>query len=322
MDITFHFPPDLMNLLIEAIPALCKSKRDVLVFFQGAGVGTQFIGDLAQKVATSRDDVRKHDMVRTVLVRINARGESTLRERREVLRRVIEFEDFSVCWENDRNKAKALVADIRRLVNMKDTFTRIQQEQDALRKKQHSDKYEQEAKLKRQREQDLEEIQSALFSLFGMADPWARGTALEGVLNRLFKAHGILVREAFRIRGEKGQGIIEQIDGVVELDGEVYLVEAKWWDQRVGPGDVSQHLVRVFSRGQSRGIYIAYPGYTPAALASCKEALQQAVFVLCELEEFVQLLEAKKDLKEFLKAKVRAAIVDKVPLLRPLTHGV
>lgn len=117
MDITFRFPPDLMSLLGEAIPVLCKYKRDVLLFFQGAGVGAQVTEDLAQKLATSKDEVRKHDMVRTVLTRLNARGESTLRERREVLRRVIEFEDFSVCWKDDRNKAKALVADIRKLVS-------------------------------------------------------------------------------------------------------------------------------------------------------------------------------------------------------------
>ena len=156
------------------------------MFFKGAGVGHQFTGDIAAQLRRSKDEVKKHQMVRTILVRLNEKGEATLWERREVLRRVVEFEDFSACWETDRHKAKALVADIRRLVNVKDTFTRLQQEQEALRKKQYSEKYEQEAKVKRQREQELEEIKSTLFSLFGMADPWARGTALEGVLNRLF----------------------------------------------------------------------------------------------------------------------------------------
>lgn len=320
MDITFHYPPDLMGLLIEVIPALCKAKKDVLLFFQGAGVGTQFTGDLSRQLKVSPDEVKKHQMVRTVLTRLNEKGEATLRERRELLRRVVEFEDFSMCWDNDRHKAKALVADIRQLVNVKDSFTRMQQEREAERKK-HSEKVEAEAKLKRQREQEMEEIKSALFSLFGASDPWKRGKALEGVLNRLFKAHNILVREAFTLRGDEGQGVIEQVDGVVELDGEVYLVEAKWWDHRLGPGDVAQHLVRVFTRGQARGIFIAYPGYTEAALSSCKESLQRAVFILCELEEFVRLLESKTDLKDFIKTKIRAAIVDKVPLLRPIASS-
>jgi hypothetical protein len=67
MDITFHYPPDLMSLLIEVIPALCKAKKDVLLFFQGAGVGTQFTGDLSRQLKVSPDEVKKHQMVRTVL---------------------------------------------------------------------------------------------------------------------------------------------------------------------------------------------------------------------------------------------------------------
>ncbi len=159
MDITFHYPPDLMSLLIEVIPALCKAKKDVLLFFQRAGVGTQFTGDLSRQLEVSPDEVKKHQMVRTVLTRLNEKGEATLRERRELLRRVVEFEDFSRCWHNDRDKAKALVADIRKLVNVKDAVTRMQQEREAERKK-HSEQVEAEAKLKRQREQEVEAIKS------------------------------------------------------------------------------------------------------------------------------------------------------------------
>ena len=89
--------------------------------------------------------------------------------------------------------------------------------------------------------------------LFGESDPVKRGKAIEGLLNRLFALYDISVREAFVLRVD-GQGIVEQIDGVVELDGELYLVEVKWWHVSLGPGDVAQHLVRVFNRGHARGI--------------------------------------------------------------------
>jgi hypothetical protein len=62
------------------------------------------------------------------------------------------------------------------------------------------------------------------------------------------------------VRRVDGQGIVEQIDGVVELDGRLYLVEVKWWHDPLGPGDVAQHLVRVFNRGHARGIFIAASG--------------------------------------------------------------
>lgn len=110
MDETFHYPPDLMGLLIDAIPCLCKAKKDVLIFFRGAGVGAAFTQDLEERLRTDRDSLGKHEMVRTVLARLNERGEPTLRQRREVLKRVVEFEDFSACWPNDQLKAKALVA--------------------------------------------------------------------------------------------------------------------------------------------------------------------------------------------------------------------
>lgn len=40
-DITFHYPPELFNLLVDAIPALNKSKNDVVIFFRGAGVAEE-----------------------------------------------------------------------------------------------------------------------------------------------------------------------------------------------------------------------------------------------------------------------------------------
>jgi predicted RecB family endonuclease len=159
-----------------------------------------------------------------------------------------------------------------------------------------------------------------LGGLFVEGDPLKRGKALETLLNRLFKISGILVREAFVLR-VVGKGVVEQIDGVIEIDGELYLVEVKWWHAALGPGDVAQHLVRVFNRGHARGIFISASDYTPAAILSCKESLTRAVFVLCALEEFVLLLEQEKDLREFLKQKITAAIADKNPFHQPLKRS-
>ena len=38
IDIIHHYPPEILNLLVDTIPLLCRSKNDVLVFFKGAGV--------------------------------------------------------------------------------------------------------------------------------------------------------------------------------------------------------------------------------------------------------------------------------------------
>ena len=151
-----------------------------------------------------------------------------------------------------------------------------------------------------------------------MDDAHKRGKLLEGVLNRLFETSDILVRESFARVSELGHGVIEQIDGVVELDGHIYLVEMKWLKELVGVSEVSQHLVRVFNRSASRGIFISYSDYTTPAIATCKESLSKAVVVLCTLQEFVTLLESDTGLEDFLKAKIRGSIIDKQPYTKVL----
>jgi hypothetical protein len=56
-----------------------------------------------------------------------------LRPRREIIKRVVEFEHFETCWPEDQLKAKGLVASVREAVNTKDAFTRMKQERDAER---------------------------------------------------------------------------------------------------------------------------------------------------------------------------------------------
>lgn len=233
MDITFHYPPELFQLLVDAIPRLCPRKRDLLVFFQGAGVESVILDDLERKVTEDRDSIKKYDITRTVLQRLNEGGERLLRERREVLKRVVEFEDFSTCWPEDQLKAKGLVAEIRRVVDVKDSFTRMRQEREAERKKHLEQKHAEIRRLQEKRAQ-IEAVKRDLNRLFASSDPHATGLAAEDVLNKLFAAFGILVRESFRRTGEKSGRVLEQTDGVIELDGEIYLVEVKWLAEAVG----------------------------------------------------------------------------------------
>src|SRR3989442_1732559 len=99
MDDTYHYPAPLMNLLVDAIPALCKSKMDVITFFRGAGVARAALTDVEDRVRRDREGIGKHEMARLILTRINEMGgDDGLRQRREVLKRVTEWEDFTTCW--------------------------------------------------------------------------------------------------------------------------------------------------------------------------------------------------------------------------------
>jgi len=320
MDISFHYPPELLKLLIETIPKLCKSKSDMILFFQGAGVPKATLQPYAELLQTDKASFNKYHVARELLTKLNEQGERSLQVRRELLKRVTEFEDFSVCWENDRAAVRGLVAQIRELINVKDSFTRMRLEKEDEQRKRLAEQ-EKVAKVKQERKSKMDKVKADLFALFRVQDAHKRGKLLEAVLNELFASHDFTVRESFTIRGPCGEGVIEQIDGLVELDGHIYLVEMKWWNTPIGVGEIAPHLVRVFTRGgQARGLFISYTDFTEPAIVQCREAMARgAVVVLSTLEEIVSLLNTEGHLKDWLKAKVQAAIVDKEPFVRRVT---
>lgn len=315
MDITFHYPPELMNLLIDTIPLLNKTKKDVFLFFKGAGVADSLMTLPHQQWKQDTSSIHKFEIVRQILTKLNVKGEPCLRERREVLKRVIQFESFSSCWPADQLKARGLVAEIQKVVNVKDSFTRMANIREAEQLARTAQKQAELEKICNQREA-TEKVKTDLFSLFSENDKHKRGKALEGVVNALFKAYGILINDAFSITGDEGEGVVEQIDGVIELDSHMYFVEMKWWKDPIGVPEISQHLVRVYHRAESRAIIISASDFTAPAVSTCKEALQQKVIVLCTLQEIVFLLENQGDLRELIRKKVRAAIGEKNPFVR------
>jgi restriction system protein len=317
MSSPFHFPPEVMQLLVSVIPLLNRSKPDVFLFFKGAGVADSHMDSLFASYRQDRNSVNKYQIARTVLERLNEAGDKTLTARREVIKRIVEWEDFSMCWPDDQLKAKGLVAELRQIVNVKDSFTRMRDERDKeaeqIRRQNERRHAEEKRKLA-----EIDSVKSALFALFSESDPHKRGKALEPVLNRLFAVYDVLIRENFKMKIEGVAGVVEQIDGVIELDGNVYLVEMKWEKEPLGKDKVSSHLVGVFNRGHSRGILISASGYTQAALQTCRESLHHAPFCLCLLEEIVFMLENKLNLKDMLRSKIQAALIDKEPLYRVL----
>jgi len=130
MDISFHYPPELLQLLVDTLPKLCKSKTDLLLFFRSAGISKTVLAPYQQLLQTDKTKFNKYPVTRELLAKLNKQGESGLRVRRELLKRIVEFDDFSVCWENDRTAARGLVAQVRELVNVKDSFTRMRVEKD------------------------------------------------------------------------------------------------------------------------------------------------------------------------------------------------
>lgn len=309
----FHYPPEVFNLLVDTIPLLCRSKQDVVLFLQGAGVASEDLTEVSRIVRINRNGINKFEIVRTVLTKVNARGDSGLRPRREIIKRVTEFDNFDTCWGSDRLKAKGLVAELGKTVNVKDSFTRMKQERDAEREQALAHQLAEQAAAAEKRAK-IEDVSKRLFSLFSMDDkPQERGKVLEAVLNDLFKAYGIHIREDFRRKDLDSSLVLEQIDGVIELNGEIHMVEMKWLKEPVGVAEFGPHLVRVFGRANASGIFISNSGFTKSVIKQCAEFLNQRTTFLCSLREIVMLLQRQDDLVAMLTRKSRAAIIEKRP---------
>ena len=315
VDESYHFSHDFLILLVDTISKITRRKEDVFLFFKGAGVSDEIMAPSRSALLRDRKNTYKHQIARQVVTALNEKGDACLRQRREIVKRVVEFNSFEVCYDNVRKEAIGLVAEVRRLRNEKDSFTRMQHEYAKERQKNIKEK-ENELAKKQKMTESVNAIKEDLFRLFGENDPSKRGKSLEGILNNLFKVYGISIREAFHIVGDDGEGISEQIDGAIELDGHIYLVEMKWWSRPLGVGEISQHIVRLFGRDEARGIFISNSEFTAPAVSQCKEVLSQKMMILCGLDEIVYLLEQQKNLNEFIREKTRAAIVDKNPYFR------
>jgi restriction system protein len=316
----YQYPPELFQLLTDAISLLSKSKPSVLALFWSAGVDKADTNDLEKQVIENRSSISKREIAQTVLTRLCDKKGAGLGPRRAVLQRVVEWEDFSTCWDKDRPQAELLVAKIQKYVGRKDTVTRIFQageEQRNLR----AEESRKQLLEKQQRKRELSEVKADISSLYSLSNAPKRGKMLESVLNRLFRVSDMLVSEAFSLTGFHGEGIVEQIDGAVEIDGGLYLVEMKWLNEPVDIEAVSRHISRLYGRAVANGIFIAEPGYTKAAVAECRGALREKLIILCELQEIVFLLEQERPLKELLKAKIRAAVLYKNPLYYALSSS-
>ena len=191
-DPAFHFPPDVFNAVVDAVPLLTRGKKEVLGFFRGCGVDRSFLTTLEARV-DSDPKLSKYHITREVLTDLNAWGDAGLAARRQVIKRVSEYDDFSSCYPDNQLKAQGAVAVVAQLVNKKDSFTRLQLIQDEEQRK-HRDAMDAELRAKKARREALDQVRTNLFALFAEKDPHRRGKALEGVLNRLFETSDILVR--------------------------------------------------------------------------------------------------------------------------------
>lgn len=156
----------------------------------------------------------------------------------------------------------------------------------------------QQSSLRSRRSDELRRLKELFFQLSAEADRNKAGVSLEGLLNRLFLVYEMSPRPPFKIIGE-------QIDGSFLLDGQVYLVEAKWEKEPLSEGPLL--VLRGKIEGKStftRGVFIALNDVTADARHAITQGKSPSFFVMNGYDLLMILSEAI-DLTEFLRQRVR-----------------
>lgn len=119
-----QYSPALLRLLEDAIPLICNSKMETILFFLSAGVPESWLADMKKQVETCRSCITKFSIAQEVLAKLNHNQEDHLRELHRVVKRVTDFEDFSTCGPIVRQKATQLVAEVRGAAGVDGAFAR------------------------------------------------------------------------------------------------------------------------------------------------------------------------------------------------------
>lgn len=138
-------------------------------------------------------------------------------------------------------------------------------------------------------------------------DPHARGFAFEKYLKKLFDVNGLNGKASFRLVGE-------QIDGSFELNGETYLLEAKWMSQPIGSADLRSFNAKVEDKAAwSRGIFISDSGFSENGLT----AFGRGKSIICmDGFDMSEMLLNNRTFSEVVSKKVRRAAETGNPFVR------
>ncbi|MEH6487312.1 restriction endonuclease [Hyphomonas oceanitis] len=137
--------------------------------------------------------------------------------------------------------------------------------------------------------------------------PHARGFAFEKFLKSAFEAHGLSPRGSFRLTGE-------QIDGSFVINGEVYLLEAKWTNDQTDAATLRSFNAKVEDKARwTRGLFISNSGFTEQGL----QAFGRAKSIVCmDGYDLYEVLNGQLSLGEIIDAKARLAGETGNPFIR------
>ncbi|WP_255467936.1 restriction endonuclease [Reyranella sp. CPCC 100927] len=168
-------------------------------------------------------------------------------------------------------------------------------------------KEETKPRIFRVNEATLRHLEERFLALHQMSDePQMRGYHFEKLLTELFNAWGMDARGGFRVVGE-------QIDGSFQLDGDIYLLEAKWQRAKTDANALHAFQGKVSERPEwTRGLFVGFAGFTDVGL----RAFTARKIILADGLDIYDALARRLSFADIIAAKVRYASEYRNPFQR------
>ncbi len=145
----------------------------------------------------------------------------------------------------------------------------------------------------------LSSLRDSLLSLEKFP-PQQKGFEFEHFLNTLFDAFGLHPRVSFRLQGE-------QIDGSIDFENDIYLIEAKFQSKPVGQQDLLVFRGKVEGKATwSRGIFISVSHFTDDGLAAFSRGRSTNLIAINGQDLFF-VVDGQIPLDEVIRLKARRA---------------
>lgn len=146
--------------------------------------------------------------------------------------------------------------------------------------------------------QSHEELKQRFIVMHGAADKHQRGRDFEGFINELFALYDLEPRASYVMQ-------YEQIDGAFSFDTDHYVLEAKWWAERIGRRELDVFKTNIERKGKNTlGLYISMSDFTSDALAVYSLSTP---FITMDGGDFMAVLEQRIRLDELMRRKKRHA---------------
>lgn len=145
----------------------------------------------------------------------------------------------------------------------------------------------------------IKELKRKLISLNSLS-PQKRGFEFEKFIKDLFEAFRLSPRDSFRLVGE-------QIDGSFQFQGETYLVEATWQNEKIGEEKLLTFNGKVSGKARwSRGLLISVSGFSLDGLAAFARGKPTNIICMDGYDLYL-VIQNKLDLSNVLEKKARRA---------------